>query len=124
MNMAQVEHDAEYFASHNEQTASMTTGVRQHYHNDNNIDELITVRSGICLILGLGSYTIDISLETSDIPSREALFKPIARVARSLRRWRCEGFLLLAWLLQVCLVLILRAVEASEVDAACAKEPG
>ena len=122
--MAQADHDMESSASRNEQTTSMTTGVRQHYRNDNHVDELITVRSGICLILGLGSYTVDISLETSHNPSREVLFKPIARGARILRRWRCEGFLLLAWLLQVCLVLILRAVEASEVEAACAKEPG
>lgn len=89
-----------------------------------NEDNHVLEGTGICLTVRLGAYNVYVCLDTSYFPDREALLKPVARRLRNLRRWRCEGIFLLAWLLHVCLVWTLRALEASEDHSACAKIPG
>lgn len=53
-----------------------------------------------------------VSLDTSFLPSKETIVEPFARLFRALRRWRCEEIFLLAWLVHVCLIWTLRALES------------
>ncbi|KAJ9664364.1 hypothetical protein H2198_000293 [Neophaeococcomyces mojaviensis] len=60
------------------------------------------------------SYSFYITFDTSFLPSRDSLVKPFVPPLRAVRRWRCEGLFLFAWLLHICIVWTLRALEASE----------
>jgi len=89
-----------------------------HFHSH------VAEADNVSLIVGLGVYNFYISLDTSCFLSSEVFSRAIARRLQSLRRWRCEGLFLFAWLMHVCLIWTLRALEASEAQAVCSKTPG
>lgn len=80
----------------------------QHYNNDNSV----------YLTLALGQFYISVCLDFGFWSRGPSFGSAIERPLRSLRRWRCEGFFLLAWLLHVCIIWTLKLVEASQVAGA------
>ena len=106
--------DLEDFASQGEIASEDVTLRHRDFHPSLfNIDDLEA--NSICVALGLGQYSFHISLDNSCLQSGdEALFERLTRRVRSLSRWRCEVFFLLAWLTHVCLAWNLRALEASQ----------
>lgn len=118
--------DVEYFPSQDEGSLGRHESTVLGYHNPNTYHSVnhVSEANSVSLTVELGFYIFYISFDTSCFPSSGSLFEPLSRQARSLRRWRCEGFFLLAWLLHVCLVWALRALEASEGGVACTKNTG
>jgi len=118
--------DTEHFASQNggSQVAPTNAILNHRSLSHSQFADQVPEANTVNLALGLGTYNVYISLDTSCLPSSEAILKHITRRLRSLRRWRCEGLFLFTWLLHICLVWTLRALEASEADSACVKKTG
>jgi len=95
-----------------------------HGLTNNDFDNHWSEADNISLIVGLGIYNLYFSLDTSCFQSSEVFFGPLTRRFQSFRRWRCEGLFLFAWLMHVCLIWTLRALEASEAQAICTKTLG
>lgn len=62
---------------------------------------------------GSQGYEFSVSIDATHIPSPGTLFKHICRPLRPLRRVRLEGVFLFGWLVHICIIWTLRAMEAS-----------
>lgn len=80
----------------------------------NNPQQDLQIYAPFTIALALGDYYFCISVDRNQIPSPTAFLKPVRRSLRQLRRWRCEGIFLLAWLMHICLIWTLHSLDTAK----------
>lgn len=66
------------------------------------------------IALAIGDHYCCITIDRNHLPFSEALLKPVRHSLQQLRRWRCEGVFLLAWLMHICLMWTLHSIDTTK----------